>query len=364
MRQWTLDGKTAERSLMEKKIYSLRGPTAQSVVQILKGVATDEGRLPFHEIHRKTLIAIAEHIFETSVDPDEVGTAFESALGAIEDAELRHEITHMASVLPFLEPDSITPRAEALGRLAAMWGVKDVTVKGAMDFARNKKTLIYLDSFRTNIPEMGRGLLSLYWGFFKSGTERDGDPERLARYEAYRELPIGTLGHAFAAYYDDNKFPLPGTPGAAFSNNLNLHDVHHILAGYDTSPLGELCVYAFDGALSQSDYSGALVGSVAQFQLGYARYRDTPSWRNQFDPDVIYRAAERGHGCTVNYIDEAIDFDALKSEPLDAVRERFGIDPEGALVRTPTDPWCGALGPPDERENPDLVGEGIDKFES
>ena len=151
--------------------------------------------------------------------------------------------------------------------------------------------------------------------------------------------------------------------GAAFSNNLSLHDVHHILAGYDTSPLGELCVYAFDGALSRRDYSSALVGSVAQFQLGYARYRDTPSWRNQFDPESIYRAAERGHACTVNYVDEPIDFDSLKEKPLAEVREHLGVDPEGALVRAATDPWCGALGPPDDRENADLVNEGIDKFE-
>ena len=128
------------------------------------------------------------------MDPSEVGTDFASALGDIEDPKLRHEITHMASVLPYLEPDSIAPRAEALGRLASQWGVKNITVKGAMDFARNKKALIYLDSFRTNIPEMGRGLLSLYWGFFKSGTQRDGDPERLERFESYRDLPIGTLG--------------------------------------------------------------------------------------------------------------------------------------------------------------------------
>jgi hypothetical protein len=348
---------------MQKKIFSLRGTRTKSVIQLLKGVATAEGQVPFHDIHRKTLLAISEHIFETSIDPEELPCEFAGVQDDIEDHELRREITHMASVLPYLEPDSIGPRAEALGRLASNWGVTDITVKGAMDFARNKKTLIYLDSFRTNIPEMGHGLLSLYWGFFKSGIHRDGDAQRLARYESYRTLPVGTLGYAFASYYDDNKFPLPGSAGAPFSNNLSLHDVHHILAGYDTSPLGELCVYAFDGALSQSDYSGALVGSVAQYQLGYARYRDVPSWRNQFDPDTIYRAAERGHSCTVNYLDQSIDFDALKEEPLAAVRERFGIDPEGALVRSAEDRWCGPLGPPDERQNPDLAEEGIQQFD-
>ena len=50
----------------------------RSVIQLLKGVATDEVRVPFHEIHRGTLVAIAEHIFETSVDPNELDSDFGS----------------------------------------------------------------------------------------------------------------------------------------------------------------------------------------------------------------------------------------------------------------------------------------------
>lgn len=348
---------------MEKKIFELRGNPARMVVQLFKGVATDEGKLPFHDIHRKTLTAIADHIFHMEIDVDELACDFASAQGATDDTELRREITHMASVLPYLEEDSIVQKTDALGRLASAWGVTDVTVKGAMDFARNKKMLSLLDSFRTNKPEMGRGLLSLYWGFLKSGLHLDGNRKILDRYEVYRTLPTGTVGRALVAYYDDNNFPIPGSSGAPFANNLLVHDIHHVMAGYDTSPLGELCVYAFDGALSRSDYSGAMVGSVANFQLGYIRYPNINSWKGQFDPEMIYRATERGHGCKVNYLDEEVDFHAVCAEPLASLRERFGIESEGSMVRRPEDPWCGPLGPPDERESPDIAEHGITKFE-
>ena len=63
------------------------------------------------------------------------------------------------------------------------------------------------------------------------------------------------------------------------------------------------------------------------------------------------------------YVDDPIDFDSFSAEPLAAVRERFGIDPDGAFVRTAADPWCGSLGPPDDRENSDLLREGIQDFD-
>lgn len=348
---------------MQKKIFNLRGEQAQKVLQLFKGVATDEGRLPFHDIHRKTLAAIGAHIFQSRVDVDSLASDFASAQGAIGDNELQHEITHMASVLPYLEPESIVAKTEALGRLAAIWGVSDATIKGAMAFAHGRKSLMVLDSFRTNKPELGQGIFALSWGFFKSSLHLDGNKERLDRYEGYRSLPEDSLGRALADYYDDNKFPLPGAVDAPFSNNLRNHDIHHVLAGYDTSPLGELCVYAFDGALSKSDYSAATVGSVAQFQLGYMRYPGINAWHGQFQPDMIYRAAERGHACRVNYLDEAVDFDALKAEPLASVRERFGIEIDGALVCGPQDPWCGSLGPPDEREDPNIAEAGSLTFD-
>ena len=347
---------------MEEKVFELRGQQAQAVIQILKGVATDDGALPLNEIHRKTLSSIADHLFHMEVDVEALPASSTDVQEQITGESLRREIVHMASVLPYLETDDIGQRGQALGRLAKAWNVSDLLVKGALSFAKGNKTLLYLDSFRSNKPELGQGVASLSWGFLKSSLHLDGNKKLLADYESYRELPAETLGRTMVAYYDDNLFPLPGNAGAPFSNNLTSHDRHHVLAGYDTTPLGELCVFAFDGALSSRDYSGAMVGIVAQFQLGYAYDPTVRAWRDQFDPDMVYRAAERGYSCKVNYLDQPVDFDALMKRPLAEVRESFGIPPEGALVNGPDDPWCGQMGPVGERVSTEIAKEGLVKF--
>ena len=47
--------------------------------------------------------------------------------------------------------------------------------------------------------------------------------------------------------------------------------------------------------------------------------------------------------------------DPLMEQPLDEIRERFGVSPEGMLVNNPTDRWCGEMGPVTERESSDIV---------
>ena len=53
-----------------KKILAVRGERAASILAILKQVATDDARFPLHEIHLETLKALAEHLFQTTFDPD------------------------------------------------------------------------------------------------------------------------------------------------------------------------------------------------------------------------------------------------------------------------------------------------------
>jgi len=75
--------------------------------------------------------------------------------------------------------------------------------------------------------------------------------------------------------------------------------------------LGEICVLAFDSAISRSNFGGAFIGAVAQFQVGYIFDPPVRAWQHQFNPKMVYRALERGQACKVNYLDEYVDLDAL-----------------------------------------------------
>ncbi|MEE2681806.1 MAG: hypothetical protein VX641_05480, partial [Planctomycetota bacterium] len=178
----------------------------------------------------------------------------------------------------------------------------------------------------------------------------------LERFTGYRDLDPTTFGRPLISYYDDNDFPLPGTPGAFFSNSLWTHDIHHVLSGYPTTPLGETCVLAFDSGMMDLDMGKAVIAYTAQFQIGIQFDKGLRTWKNQFKPDVVMRAFERGGNCTVDYIQYDFDFGDRYTKPLAEVRAEFGIDPEGALIKGPEDKWCGDMGIVGQREsNPDMI---------
>ena len=131
--------------------------------------------------------------------------------------------------------------------------------------------------------------------------------------------------------------------------------MHHVLAGYPTSPLGETCVVAFDSGMMDLDMGKAMIGYIAQFQIGLQFDKGLRSWKNQFNPDAVLRAFERGGSSRVNYLTLDFDFDPYLERPLADVRREFGIDPNGALIASHEDKWCGQVGVVGQRSSPDLV---------
>ena len=92
-------------------------------------------------------------------------------------------------------------------------------------------------------------------------------------------------------------------------------------------------------------------------QIGLVFDPSVRSWKNQFDPDLVFRAFERGSEATVDYLTPDFDMHPLMEQPLEDVRERFGIPGEGRLVRSWDDLWCGEMGPVTRRKGPDIVHE-------
>ena len=338
-----------------KQITAVRGELGETILGLMKAVATDEGKLPLHAIHRSTLEAMGTHLFHQEVDPDALAGTF-ARHDAIEDPGLQAEVLHMAGVIPYLEEETVEQKALALGRLGKLWGNEDRVVRGVLALAKGHKRLLYMDTTRMSRYEFGSTARTAM-KFLLAPLNLDGSKKVLAQYERYAELPRETLGRNMVRYYRDNEFPLPGTPGAPFSNALTSHDFHHVMAGYDTTPLGEILVAAFDHAISQGDGSGTIIGIVGQMQIGLVFDPSVRSWRNQFDPDLVFRAFERGSAAKVDYLAPGFDMNPLMDQPIEEIRERFGIPSEGQLVQRWEDRWCGEMGPVAKREGADIAHE-------
>ncbi len=167
-------------------------------------------------------------------------------------------------------------------------------------------------------------------------AHRLDDPEWLARFGA------GTVGAAYRQFRETRGFTAEGLADEArkvapladaphpviwYSRRIrDVHDVWHVLTGYETDALGEACVVAFSYA--QTDNLGfAFIGWGAAREINRengaipARRAVLQAWRNG-------RAARWLPG---------LDYEALFARPLDEARAWLNIRPASAYHAVPVE---------------------------
>ncbi|MBX7250072.1 MAG: ubiquinone biosynthesis protein COQ4 [Caulobacteraceae bacterium] len=141
----------------------------------------------------------------------------------------------------------------------------------------------------------------------------------------------GTVGAAYRAFLQRNGFnadglvevsaqgsapPIPH-PTAWYGRRVrDIHDIWHVLTGYETDALGEACIVGF---------SYAQTGSLGFAAIGLGAAREI----EREDRGVpALRAVLEGwrNGRKAAWL-PALDYEALFAEPLEAARERLGIRP-------------------------------------
>ena len=346
-----------------KKILDVDSNQAAAILSLLKCVATADGTLELHEVHKATLHAFAEHLFHTEFDVDGSEGTLQGARDAVADPDLQRDVMNMAGIIPFLEDADKEARVNTFAKLGEALGFNRKFARELHKLCHGSVTEIAICQIRPLLLESGVKILPAPFKFLKSEHKLDGNTKMLARYQGYQDLPKGTFGKVLTEYYRDNEFPLPGTKGAIFSNILMVHDMHHVLTGYPTTPLGETCVIAFADGMMDLDLGKALIGFVAQFQIGIQFDKGIEAWRNQVNPDLVIHAFERGGRATVNF--EHYDFDFLPylEQPIADVRAQFGIEADGAIVRGPDDLWCGDMGIVGMRKSSDMIETKLTWFQ-
>ena len=339
------------------EVLSLSKSNKKNILSLLAGIATDEGKLDLHDIHKKTIHAIGHHLLGIDESDDILSNTF-SVSESFTSKDVQSEILHLAGPLVFLEEAHQLQRSMAMERLAKKWKLKDKLVKTIIKTAEGKKLAILMCEVRPTEVEVGASSLKQAYGYLMGKLGLDHNKELYDMYKGYESLPENSLGKTLSTYYKQNQFLIPGEGGAPLVDILVIHDFHHVLSGYDTTPLGELCVLAFDNGISKNDYAGILTGVTAQFQIGVTIDTTTNTWVNQFDPEAIYRAYRRGLDCNTNYIDNKYDFNLIADQSLSEIRKKFNISEEGMFINSSKDKWCGKYGPPALRKNKNIVKEG------
>lgn len=162
------------------------------------------------------------------------------------------------------------------------------------------------------------------------------DPVWLARFQP------GTVGATYRAFRAARGFTADGLaeverevvpfidaphPVVWYSRRLrDIHDVWHVLTGYQTDALGEACVVAFSyGQTRNLGFAFIGWGAAREIQRENrsipARRAALQAWR---------------HGRAARWL-PALDYEALFAEPLDAVRARLNLRPPTVYDRVPAE---------------------------
>lgn len=188
-----------------------------------------------------------------------------------------------------------------------------------------------VDRVKARIAERGvlRTIVPLIYATF---FHRYRNRELARRYAALRDLPEGSLGRAYIAYIDANRFGLPGERGAV-SDIIVQHDLAHVLGDYDTTPAEEVLVASFSAGHRAKDPFAFIMFVMLQFHLGLRMTPGAKAERGYFDPAHVLAAIARGAQLNID-LTARWDYWADLRAPLEAVRRRYNVAPR--IPRTAT----------------------------
>ena len=166
------------------------------------------------------------------------------------------------------------------------------------------------------------------------------DPTWLGRFGA------GTVGAAYREFREARGFTAEGLADEArkvaplvdaehpviwYSRRIrDVHDIWHVLTGYETDALGEACVVAFSYA--QTDNLGfAFIGWGAAREIR-REAQSVPARR------AVWQAYR--HGRAARWL-PGLDYEALFEQPLEAARARLGIRPGTVYQGVPAEVRAG-----------------------
>jgi ubiquinone biosynthesis protein Coq4 len=173
------------------------------------------------------------------------------------------------------------------------------------------------------LSEGPMGVLRFFGAMFlKTSVNKD----KLWNYKRLGLLPEGTLGREYWKHLTEVGFGFPGEPGG-IADSVAYHDIGHVLAEHDTTPLGEIQQGSFQGGNRREDGFFFIQFVILQFHHGFKITPVAPPQVGNFDPEKVLWAIHRGANCNVD-ITHQWNFWPLMSMPLQEARAQVALLPK------------------------------------
>jgi hypothetical protein len=167
------------------------------------------------------------------------------------------------------------------------------------------------------------GVLRFFGALFFGATV---NKERLWNYKRLGLLPEGTLGREYWKHLTEVGFGFPGEPGG-IADSVAYHDIAHVLAEHDTTPLGEIQQGSFQGGNRREDGFFFIQFVILHFHHGIQVTPVAPAESGNFDPRKVLWAIHRGAKCSVDMTHQW-NFWPLMALTLDEARAKCGLLPK------------------------------------
>jgi hypothetical protein len=308
---------------------------APRVLGMAKAAFASAGGLD--DLQESVLSGIASALY--GIDLAQVAAADDDAVAAATREERLHAV-HLMVVLEFVQHPSNDRASAPLEQYAHRLGVSHRLLHDARSLAKGHFAWMYLDLQRHSWYEeetLRESVRGRWEELIRSKLAYTGvvaDRVIAEKWRALRDCTSGSWGRSVADFYDRHGFPFPGERHGIYELGAR-HDWVHVLAGYETTAEGELDVFAFIAA-SMKDERGLVLLAITLglFQNGSIRHvagKRIGNARSDTlgDDGAVGRWVEafrRGNLATTDVMGTVRLF-THKDDPLDEVRERFGVVP-------------------------------------
>jgi len=282
---------------------------------------------PLTEADRASIVAAARYIFRLDIDASTMTAPAATDLQLLAaDPALANEAVRFATVMAFVDGTLDNKKLTAVLALAAKLGVKQDFVDDVAELAQGHLHDATAHMIRANLESViGHPVAAGDETWFLPYKNK-ADPALAARFHALANLPANSFGNAFATFYKANKYAFPGEPTALNFAFAAPHDSSHTLAGYDTTPRGELLVSTFTAAMhGKRAMAGHVLPVILSWHLGIALNDVAGAAKGALDPQEFWHAWARGEAVKVDLFDPSWDFWAATREPIGALRTKIGL---------------------------------------
>jgi hypothetical protein len=302
---------------------------ARIVLSAMLAVAS-AGSMPT-DADRASIAAAARYIFRLKTPPDfaQLAPPDDETLRMLSaNSELARETASFATVMAFVDGRLDDAKLRKVLDIASSLGTRDDFIDDIAKLAQGRLQDATAHMIRANLESVtGKPWRSAGMEPWLLPYRMKPDLALARRFHALIALPSDTFGHAFAAFYAQNRYAFPGEETALNPGFAVPHDSTHVLAAYDTSPRGELLTSVFTAAMHRRNaMSGHVLPVILSWHLGIPLNEIAGAATGALDPQEFWRAWARGEDVAIDLFDPAWNFWSAAQLQLEAVRRDIGLE--------------------------------------